>query len=141
MATAVYSPQAFVDDLTRVICASQHTHTVRACLLTTRDRDYTFSLLKETVTTCQRPLYHFTLAERRRYNPAHLQWEVVGSEAPDATGLLHHAYQLRGGGVVAFEDCAALVRDEGGDQRLRMMLADPLAEVDDQGAQDVRTRT
>lgn len=123
MATAVYSPQAFVDDLTRVICASQHTHTVRACLLTTRDREYALSMLKETVTACNRPLYHFTLAGRRRYNSSHLQWEVVGGEATDATGLLRQAHELRGGGVVVFEDCAALIRDDGGDQRLRITLA------------------
>lgn len=127
MAATVYNPQVFANDLARVIQASQNARTVRACLLTTRDRDHAMSVLKETVTACTRPLYHFTVAGRRRYNPSQLKWEVVGGDAADAAGLLRDAQELRGGGMVIFEDCAAFLRDEGGDQRLRMALAQMLS--------------
>lgn len=127
MAALVYSPQAFADDLARVIRASQNARAVRACLLTTRDRDHALSTLKETVSACNRPLYHFTVAGRRRYNSNQLKWEVVGGDSADAAGLLRHAQELRGGGVVGLEDCTAFLRDEGGDQRMRMLLAQMLS--------------
>ena len=127
MATVVYSPRAFADDLTRVIRASRMSHTVRACLLTTRDRDYALSMVKETAAFGDSPLFHFTVAGRRRYNPTQLKWEVVGGDSSDAAGLLRHAQELRGGGVVVFEDCAAFLRDEGGDPRMRMTLVDMLS--------------
>lgn len=127
MATVLYSPQVFADDLTRVIYASQHTHMVRACFLMTRDRDYALSMLKEITVTCQRPLYHFTLTSRRRYQPAHVQWEVVGGDTTDTISLLRQAHELRGGGVVILEDCTAWLRDDGGDPRLRIALAQMLS--------------
>lgn len=127
MATSIYSPKAFAEDLARVIHSCQGSRAVRACLLTTRDREYALSMLKETATVCERPLYHFTVSGRRRYNPSQLKWEAVGNETQDVAGLLKHAQELRGGGVVAFEDCAAFMRDEGGDQRVRMSLAHMLS--------------
>lgn len=127
MATFVYSPQAFADGLACVIRASQSARAVRACLLTTRDRDYALSMVRETVTTCNTPLYHFTLAGRRRYSPPQLKWETVGGGSSDAAELLRHTQELRGGGVVVLEDCATFLRDEGGDQRVRMTLAQMLS--------------
>lgn len=127
MAVILYSPEAFADDLRRVIEASRQARVARACLLTTRDRDHAHNMVKQVTTDCDRPLYHFTVAGRRRYNPAQLKWEVVGSEASDTLGLLRHAQEVRGGGVVVFEDCAAFLRDDGGDQRVRMTLAEMLS--------------
>lgn len=127
MATSVYSPQAFADDLARVTQASRSARAVRACLLTTRDRDYALSMVRETITTCNTPLYHFTLAGRRRYNPPQFKWETIGGGSSDAAELLRHTQELRGGGVVVLEDCAAFLRDEGGDQRVRMTLAQLLS--------------
>jgi MoxR-like ATPase len=128
MATTIYSSKDFAENLARVIRSSKVTGAVRACLLTTRDREHAHSIIKETVTICDRPLYHFTVAGRRRYNPKQYQWEVAGGEAPDAMGLLRYASDLRGGGVVMLEDCVAFLRDEGGDPRMRMLLADMLSE-------------
>jgi hypothetical protein len=127
MATQVYNPKAFAADLARVIHSSRISRAVRAGLLTTRDREYALNMLKEAAAACERPLYHFTVSGRRRYNPAQLKWEVVGGDSPDTAGLLRQARELRGGGVVAFEDCAVFLRDDGGDQRMRMMLADMLS--------------
>lgn len=127
MSTEVYSPEAFTENLARVIRSSQLSGAVRACLVTTRDRDYAINMLKETAAVCECPLYHFTVSGRRRYNASQLRWDPVGAESPDVTGLLRHARDLRGGGVVAFEDCATFLRDEGGDPRMRMLLADMLS--------------
>lgn len=127
MATSIYSSKVFADDLARVIRSSRNARAVRACLLTTRDREHAHNVIKETVTTCERPLYHFTVAGRRRYSATQFKWEAVGGETPDAMSLLRYANELRGGGVVMLEDCAAFLRDEGGDPRLRMLLADMLS--------------
>jgi len=85
-------------------------------------------MLKETAAVCECPLYHFTVSGRRRFNAAQLRWDTVGSESADVTGLLRHARDLRGGGVVSFEDCAAFLRDDGGDPRMRMLLAEMLSQ-------------
>jgi hypothetical protein len=127
MATLLYNPKAFADDLARVIRSSKSSHAIRSCLLTTRDRDYALSMLKETCTVCERPLFHFTISGRRRYNPTQIKWEIVGGESQDVAGLLRQTQELRGGGVVALEDCAAFLRDDGGDPRMRMLLADMMS--------------
>ncbi|MDP3938247.1 MAG: ATP-binding protein [Deltaproteobacteria bacterium] len=127
MACVFYSPEAFSDDLRRVILASRNAHAVRACLLTTRDRDHAFTWLKQVVSDADWPLYGFTVAARRRYNFDKLKWEAVGGESSDTLGLLRHAQELRNGAVVVLEDCAAFLRDEGGDQRVRMSLAEMLS--------------
>lgn len=127
MANAIYNPKAFADDLARVIQSSQTAHTVRACLLTTRDREHALNMVKRTAAEGNSPLYHFTVAGRRRYNPSQLKWNPVGSDTSDAPGLLRHAQELRGGGVIVFEDCVPFLRDEGGDQRMRMTLAQMLS--------------
>lgn len=127
MALGVYKHRTFSDDLTRVVGSSQLSRNVRACLLMTRDRDHSLGILKETIAACDRPLYHFTVAGRRRYNPNQLKWEVVGGDSLDATALLRHAGELSGGGVVVLEDCASYLCDEGGDLRTRMTLSQMLS--------------
>jgi SpoVK/Ycf46/Vps4 family AAA+-type ATPase len=84
-------------------------------------------MLKETTTVCERPLFHFTISGRRRYNPTQIKWDIVGGESQDLVGLLRQTQEIRGGGVVALEGFAAFLRDEGGDSRLRMLLADMMA--------------
>jgi SpoVK/Ycf46/Vps4 family AAA+-type ATPase len=84
-------------------------------------------MVKKTAIASDSPLYHFTVAGRRRYNPSQLKWNPVGSDSSDAPGLLRYANELRGGGVVVFEDCAVFLRDDGGDQRMRMTLAQMLS--------------
>jgi SpoVK/Ycf46/Vps4 family AAA+-type ATPase len=120
-------PHTFADDLRRVIQAGQIARTTRACLLTTRDRDHALNTLKLVVSESERPLFHFTVAGRRRFNAAQLKWEAVGSDTADTLSLLRHAQELRSGGVVVLEDCAVFLRDEGGDQRVRMTLAEMLS--------------
>jgi ATPase family associated with various cellular activities (AAA) len=127
MATLMYSPKAFAGDLARVIRSSQGSHAIRSCLLTTRDRDYALSMLKQVTTECERPLFHFTVSGRRRYNPTQIKWDMVGGESQDVVGLLRQSQELRDGGVVALEDCAAFLRDDGGDPRVRMLLAEMMS--------------
>jgi hypothetical protein len=127
MATLLYTPQSFKDDLARVIRSSRMVKAIRACLLTTRDRDYALRLLKETTRQSEAPLFYFTIAGRRRYAPDRLIWEVIGGDAPDVSALLRHAQELRGGGVVVLEDSLSFLRDEGGDLRARMTLAQMLS--------------
>lgn len=123
----IYNAKALSEDIARVIKSSQNARAVRACLLTTRDREHALNVLKVTVTECRRPLYHFTLARRRRYNPVHFRWESEGEEPRDEVTLLRQAQALRGGGVVILEDCAIRMRDENGDPHMRMLLADMLS--------------
>ena len=115
------------EELTRVVQAACSTRRVRAALFTTRDRDQALSVIKEAVVRAGRPLHHFTVASRRRYNPTQLNWEVAGGSSPDTAGLLRSAQEIRGGGVVVFEDCAAHLRDASGNSMARMQLADMLS--------------
>lgn len=134
MAATIYDPKAFSQDLSRVITASRIAHATRACLLTTRDREHALNMVKSAALACQCPLYHFTVAGRSRFNPKALRWESIGSDSADALGLLRYAQELRGGGVVVFEDCLSFLRDSGGDQRMRMLLALMLAgEIEKEG--------
>ena len=45
----------------------------------------------------------------------------------DAPSLLKHAQEVKGGGVILIEDCSPFLKDEGGDQRVRMTIADMLS--------------
>lgn len=115
------------DDLSRVVRSSQCARTVRACLLTTRDRDQALTLLKEVALDVNRPLYHFTRAERRQFNPTGLQWEAVGGESGNTASLLRAAQELRGGGIVAVEDVLSSLRPESENSPARMTLAHMLS--------------
>lgn len=115
----------------RIVRASRAAQSIRACLLSTHDRDHALSLLKETVSGIDNgeevALYHFTATARRRYQPKGLCWDMVGQGQSDVFTLLDEAQQLRVGGIVVLEDCVAFLRDEGGDQRVRMLLAQMLS--------------
>ena len=124
---ALYNAETFKDEFLRVIRASQSTGNSRACLLTTRDREYALSMVKKIAVECNFPLYHFTVAGRYRYNHAQLKWETTGNTLADAPTLLKHAQEVKGGGVILIEDCSPFLRDEGGDQRVRMTIADMLS--------------
>jgi SpoVK/Ycf46/Vps4 family AAA+-type ATPase len=124
--SSLYGSAEFGDDVARVVKSSTGSRSVRACLCMTRDRAHALNLLKETVASCGRPLYHFTVAGRRKYDPETLWWRATG-EGADAAGLLRHSQELRGGGVVVLEDCAPFLRDEGGDIRVRRTLADMMS--------------
>jgi hypothetical protein len=123
MAQSIYNPGAFSDDLNRVVQAGRMAGMIRVCLLTTRDREHALNMVKKTAVGAETPLYHFTVAGRRRYNPGKLTWEVVGNENQDAFSLLRNAREVRGGGIVVLEDCVPFLRDEGGDLRMRTALA------------------
>jgi hypothetical protein len=123
----IYDQQTFADDLARTIKASQNMNSIRACLVTTRDRDHALNVIKETVSKTDRALYHFTVAGRRRYNAAHFGWSSAGGESPDGLSLLRHAQEIRGGGVVILEDCIGYLSDQNGDPRTRSQAAQMLS--------------
>ena len=115
-----------IESLVRLGLSSQACREIRACLLMTRDREQAMVLLKQAAAESKRPLYHFSVAGRRRYDKSKLDWDVVGSEVPDPHGLLRQAGEVRGGGYVILEDCIPYLRDEAGDSRVRMELAQML---------------
>src|SRR5262245_38869036 len=117
----------FSDSLKRIVQSGQLSRSVRACLLATRDREHALNAVKEVAFGAATPLHLFTVAERRRFHREQLRWENVGGETPDPANLLRNAAELRGGGVVVLEDCAVFLRDEGGDRRMRMGLAQMLS--------------
>ena len=117
----------FSDELRRVADASRFASAIRACLLTTRDRDHALNMLEQVVVRTDRTLYHFTVAGRRRYVTAQGRWEVVGADAASALALLRHAQEIRGGAIVVVEDVVGFLRDEGGDPQVRMTVADLLS--------------
>lgn len=127
MPVNVYNPDDFSRDLTRVVYSSKSANAVRACLLTTQDRDYALEMLKKTVPACDTVLYHFTVAGRRRYDANQMRWSATGGETNDAHGLLRHAQELLGGGVVVFEDAGPFLCDQGGDLRVRQLLSQMLS--------------
>jgi hypothetical protein len=124
---ALYNAETFKEEFLRVIRASQSTGNVRACLLTTRDREYALSMVKKIAVECAFPLYHFTVAGRYRYNHSQFKWDTIGNALADAPSLLKHAQEVKGGGVILIEDCSPFFKDEGGDQRVRMTIADMLS--------------
>ncbi len=126
MSTRLYDPADFAATLQRVLLASQQSRSVRACLVTTRDREHSLNTLKKAVADQGVVLYHYTVAGRRQYDVKRMRWETNG-EQTDALGLLQAANGLRGGGVVALEDVAPFFRDEQGDPRLRSLLAQMLS--------------
>lgn len=115
-----------VDGLVRLGLSSQACREIRACLLMTRDREQALILLKQAAAESKRALYHFSVAGRRRYTKARLDWEAIGGEMPDPHSLLRQAGEVRGGGFVVLEDCIPYLRDESGDNRVRMELAQML---------------
>lgn len=121
MANPIVHSQALADQLTRIARASRLADCIRAALVLTRDRDHALNTVREAVVAENLPLYHFTVASRRQYQPQRLRWEHLGDEA-DPLGLLRAAEQLSGGGVVIFEDIIGTLRDEHGDVRARALL-------------------
>ena len=109
------------DHLLRILRASRLVGCIRACLMLTRDREHALNTVRQAVSAEPSPLYHFTVAGRRRYNPERLSWDNVGGEV-DPFGLLQAAECLSGGGIVIFEDLINTLRDDHGDPRMRALL-------------------
>jgi MoxR-like ATPase len=126
MARTAHDPVAVVDELRRVLESSRQARSVRACLVTTRDREHALGTLRAAALQARVPLYHFTVAGRRRYDPSRLAWDAVGGEPTAPAGLIEHAQELKSG-LVAIEDCLATLRDDGGDTRVRARLAQMLS--------------
>lgn len=126
MSDCIYSFAAFSDTLGRVIQASRLYGVYRACLLTTRDRSYALSILQASATAARCPLYHFTVAGRYRYEPERLTWQAEGGLESSPPELLRQAQELKSGGVVVLEDSLQYLRDDQGDARMRMLLANML---------------
>jgi ATPase family associated with various cellular activities (AAA) len=108
-------------ELRQLVASSRKSGSVRACLLTTRDREHAMNVLKEAVCSSDHPLYHFTVAGRRRFDPNSLVWTTVG-DGNEPTSLLMNARELKGGAAVVFEDFLPYLADDNGDRRARMLL-------------------
>lgn len=121
MATMIYTPEDFADDLRRVVRASRQSGSVRATLVTTRDRDQALTMVRQVACDEGAGLHHFAVTQRRRYRPAEGIWEIVDTGAADPPALLRHARDVADG-VIVFDDCLRLLRDDGGDAEMRMTL-------------------
>ena len=95
-------------ELRQTVASSRKSGSVRACLLTTRDREHAFNLLKESVCSFDHPLYHYTVAGRRRFDPGSRTWTKVG-DGSEPTSVLTNAQELRGGGGCNFGGFSALL--------------------------------
>lgn len=117
--------QEALDNAVRV---SRTHRAVRACMMTTADRDHALRIVRDTAINCQVPLRHFSVVSRRRYDPSRMNWVTEPHQGESTSyDLLRAASELRDGGIVILEDCAAQLRDEGGDQRMRARLAQLLS--------------
>lgn len=115
------------EPIQRVAAAAVASRTARAVLMTTRDRDHALTMLRATATSANRPLFRFTVSGRYRYDVAGLTWASVATDTADLPQLLGRVRELPPGALVVLEDTAQQLRDEGGDARARMLLADMLA--------------
>ncbi|MGH7096315.1 MAG: ATP-binding protein [Stellaceae bacterium] len=103
-------------------------HCVRAMLVTTGDRQFALSQLKE-IAAQGVPLFHYTPAHRREFDRDRLTWRTIGGESDNRLSLLRAARDAtrNGPAVYVFEEILPALSDR---QRadLRLELADQLAE-------------
>ncbi|MFZ1413773.1 MAG: ATP-binding protein [Defluviicoccus sp.] len=129
MATETARIPELMDILTRVYRAAAVARSVRACLLTSRDRDFALNQLKR-VSAEQSgiPLYHYSTSSRRQFQRETPNWRTCGGSVQDSCLLLQETRGLRGGGIVVLEDMLELMRENGGRADLRQELAYQLGE-------------
>lgn len=132
MANSVCTSTSITDHLSRVISSAVSGSNVRACLLTTRDRDHAVTIVRNAVQASNQPLYHFSVAGSRQFDFTRQRWNDLREERLDGHAILREACALKAGGVVVIESCAALLREEGGDSAMRIRLAHMLS-VDTHG--------
>jgi len=117
-----------VEGLTRVLRAAQRARCVRAALVTTRDRDFALSQLKQTAQSAEATLHHFSSSGRRRFVAETLAWQPMGGTVSDSVQLLREVRGLRGANFVVFEDMLPMLRETEGNPQLRQELAYLLSE-------------
>lgn len=127
MASSVQGIEDLGENLQRIIQSSREGGTIRACLMTSRDRDFALALIKQAIADHRCPLYHFTAVSRNRYRTKEGRWEIIGHDAAEPYELLRHATELHESGLVVFEDCLFRLSDTGGDMRMRATLAQALS--------------
>ena len=111
-------------ELEGTIHSSLALRTVRACLLTTRDRDYAFSLAREIAVGQSISLYHFTASGCYSYEPGKGAWTShFAEDSLDAYSLLRKVQALRRSALVILEDVLSGLSDKTGDGRARVLLA------------------
>lgn len=120
------SPQ-FLAELGSIIKASRMNNCMRAVYVATRDREHAMNLVREASVKEGVPLYHFTVAVRRRYKTESLSFEVCGNGCQDPAELLRHITELNKGGVVILDDFLSCVQDRGGDRTARAQLSSMLS--------------
>lgn len=127
MPRITYDSDTFAADLTGAVRAARAARSVRACLLTTPDREQALALLRRVSTGCAASLHHFSVAGRRTWDAAQHRWAEAVGQGEEMTSLLTSAAATRGGGIVVFEDCLRTVRDSDGNPAARITLANLLS--------------
>lgn len=112
----------FMEELSRIISSARTHRCIRTVLVTTRDREHAINLVKEVTSKGEVPLYHFTSASRRRYRSDRMVFETSGGGCHDPAELFRHASEVKGGGVIIFEDFLAHLQDKNGDRNARTQL-------------------
>lgn len=119
--------EVFKEELYRIISSASIHQCVRAVLVTTRDREHAINLVREVAVHSGHPLYHFTIAARRRYRSDHLSFEVCGGGCQDPAELLRCVIEIKGGGVIIIEDLVPCLKDQSGDRNARAQLSSMLS--------------
>lgn len=119
--------QELCESLSRIIHSARAYESGRAILLPTRDRDFALQIVREVATGENVPLYHYSMASRRQYQPERRSFAPAGDALHDPHELLYSAAQLRGAAVVILEDFLRFVSDAQGDPRARAQLSQMLS--------------
>lgn len=111
------------EELNRIIASSVNNKVIRAGILTTRDRDHALNIIRDTVVSTKRDLYHFTVATRRKWDQSQFRFDISGGATQDPSELLRSAQNIRGGSVVVIEDLLNTLCDRNGDKNARAQLS------------------
>lgn len=125
--TATSKNCLFGSNLGRVYQSARMFRTIRAALVTTRDRDQAHTEIKTLAIDHQAPLYCLNVANRKKFNPSSRLWERNGGATPAPAELFRQASQIRGGGLVILEDCLGYISDQSPDPSVRMALVEMLS--------------
>lgn len=121
--TATNTGTEFLAEIGRIIKTARTHKCTRAIFVATRDREHAINLIREATAKEGAPLYHFTVAVRRRYRHDRFIFEVCGSGCQDPAELLRHVMELKDGGVVIMDDFLACVQDKNGDRNARAQMS------------------
>src|SRR5438128_1740742 len=78
----------FPNDLRTAIQSVVEGKHLAGLLISTRDKDYVLDTLTEEVPNSDRPLYHFSLLNRRIFRADDTAWEIIGTESATPADLI-----------------------------------------------------